>query len=178
MNVVSVSRDDTHRFSKVVQPQIELLAGLGVAGDAHAGVTVKHRSRVKRDPNQPNLRQVHLIESELLDELAGQGFTVQPADLGENILTQGLDLASLPRATRLHLGSEAVVEVTGLRNPCAQIDNFQSGLLKAVLGKDEQGQTLRKAGIMGLVICGGVVQSGDKIRVELPPTPHVALDIV
>lgn len=178
MNVVSVSRDDTHRFSKVVQPQIELLAGLGVAGDAHAGETVKHRSRVAKNPGLPNLRQVHLIHAELLEALTEQGFTVRPADLGENVLTRGLDLLALPRGTRLHLGPEAIVEVTGLRNPCAQIENFQTGLLAAVLDKDIEGRPIRKAGIMGVVICGGVVQSGDKIRVELPPEPHVALDWV
>lgn len=178
MQVVSVSRDDQHRFSKQVTPVIRLLAGLGVEGDAHAGTTVKHRSRVRRDPGQPNLRQVHLIQAELLDELVGKGFTVQPADLGENILTRGLDLLGLPRGTKLSIGADAMVEITGVRNPCAQIDNFQPGLLKAVLDEDEQGNLIRKAGIMGVVLSGGEVKAGDAIHVELPPEPHFPLERV
>lgn len=175
MKVQSVSRNEQHRFSKRVVPSIRLLAGLGVEGDAHAGLTVQHRSRVRQDPTQPNLRQVHLIPAELLEELKAGGFGVQPADLGENILTQGLDLLALPRGTRLHLGREAVNEVTGLRNPCAQIEQFQSGLLKAVLGSDEQGHLVLRAGIMGIVHRGGEVRPGDGIRVQLPPQPHEPL---
>ena len=178
MKVVSVSRDAEHRFSKQVTPVIRLLAGLGVEGDAHAGEKVKHRSRVRKDPTQPNLRQVHLIHAELLDELTGKGFTVLPADLGENILTRGLDLLGLPTGTKLLLGPEAVVEITGLRNPCSQIDDFQPGLLKAVLDRDKQGNLIRKAGIMGVVLNGGEVKPGDSIRVELPSEPHVPLQQV
>ncbi|GAA5501706.1 hypothetical protein Dxin01_01445 [Deinococcus xinjiangensis] len=178
MKVQSVSADSQHHFSKVVQPSITLLAGLGVAGDAHAGVTVQHRSRVRQDPTQPNLRQVHLLAAELLEELRGRGFAVQPADLGENILTSGVKLLDLPRGTRLHLGSAAVIEVTGLRNPCAQIEHFQTGLLAAVLDKASDGQLIRKAGIMGVVLEGGEVHAGDRIRVELPPEPHQKLERV
>lgn len=176
--VVAVAQDDAHRFSKVARPGIRLLAGLGVQGDAHAGVTVKHRSRVRQDPSQPNLRQVHLIHAELFDEVATGGFAVQPGDLGENITTRGLDLLALPRGTRLHIGAEAVVEVTGLRNPCSQIDHFQPGLLKAVLDRTDDGQLIRKAGIMGIVLTGGAVMEGDEIEVELPPEPHVRLESV
>lgn len=176
--VYSVSASPQHGFSKTRQPQIRLLAGLGVEGDSHAGVTVQHLSRVRHNPDQPNLRQVHLIHAELLDELAGQGFTVRPGDLGENVLTRGLELLVLPRGTCLHIGADAVVEVTGLRNPCGQIDNFQPGLLKAVLDEDEDGKLIRKAGIMGVVLVGGTVSSGDEIRVELPPPPHRPLERV
>lgn len=173
--VIAVAADGTHRFSKEPQPVIRLLAGLGVEGDAHAGVTVKHRSRVRADPTQPNLRQLHLIHAELFDEVARQGFTVHPADLGENVTTRGLDVLVLPRGTRLHLGPEAVVEVTGLRNPCAQIDAFMPGLLREVVGTDDRGEPVFRAGIMAVVLTGGEVQPGDDIRVELPPQPHEAL---
>lgn len=176
--VQSVSASAQHRFSKARQSQIRLLAGLGVQGDSHAGAKVQHLSRVRQNPDQPNLRQVHLIHAELLDELADQGFTVQPGNLGENVLTRGLDVLSLPRGTRLHIGSEAVIEVTGLRNPCSQIENFQPGLLKAVLDEDKDGELIRKAGIMGVVLTGGAVSPEDEIRVELPPLPHVALERV
>ncbi|WP_135230213.1 MOSC domain-containing protein [Deinococcus fonticola] len=178
MQVVSVSQDGQHRFSKQLTPSIQLLAGLGVQGDAHAGTKVKHRSRVRQNPDQPNLRQVHLIHAELLDELAGKGFTVQPGDLGENLLTRGLDLLGLPTGTRLRLGPAALVEITGLRNPCAQIEHFQPGLLKAVLDEDEHGHLIRKAGIMGIVLSGGEVKAGDAIHVELPPPPHRRLEQV
>ena len=136
--VISVASDSGHNFSKITKPAITLIAGLGVKGDAHSGVTVKHRSRVARDPTQPNLRQVHLIHSELFDEVAGQGLEVYPGQMGENITTRGLDLLAMPQGTRLHLGADAVIEITGLRNPCSQIEKFQSGLLKACLDKDEQ----------------------------------------
>jgi MOSC domain-containing protein YiiM len=136
------------------------------------GVTVKHRSRVARDPTQPNLRQVHLIHAELLDELHAGGFTVKPGDMGENITTRGVDLLELPTGTRLHLGADAVVEVTGLRNPCAQLDRLQPGLMAAVLDRDAQGQVIRKAGIMGVVLSGGDLRPADRIRVELPPEPR------
>ncbi|HEU4327704.1 MAG TPA: MOSC domain-containing protein [Roseiflexaceae bacterium] len=173
--VMAVSSSPTHLFSKSNQGQIELLEGLGVAGDAHMGATVKHRSRVARDPSQPNLRQVHLIHAELHDELLAAGFTVAAGQMGENITTRGVDLLGLPVGTRLHLGTTAVVELTGLRNPCAQIDGFQPGLLAAVLDRDAQGQLVRKAGVMGVVLAGGAVLPGDTIRVELPPPPHSPL---
>ena len=176
--VTAVSRSATHTFSKAGQPGIRLIAGLGVDGDAHSGVTVKHRSRVARDPSQPNLRQVHLIHAELHDELRTGGFTVAAGDMGENITTRGLDLLGLATGTLLRLGAAAVVEVTGLRNPCTQLDAFQPGLLAAVLGRDETGAVVRKAGIMGIVRAGGDVRPGDPIVVELPPEPHQRLDRV
>ena len=170
-SVVSVSRDVGHHFSKQLVGSIRLLAGLGVEGDAHCGVTVKHRSRVAVDPSQPNLRQVHLVAAELLDELAHAGFEVAPAQLGENVLARGLVLLDLPVATLLHLGPEAVVEITGLRNPCAQIEAFRPGLLAQVLGRDASGAVVRKAGIMGIVRAGGELRPGDAIGVELPAEP-------
>jgi hypothetical protein len=150
--VLAVARSPAHGFSKPVEPRIRLLAGLGVEGDAHLGVTVKHRSRVRRDPTQPNLRQLHLIHSELLEELAAFGFRVAPGQLGENVLTRGLDLLALPRGTRLRLGAQALVEVTGLRNPCHQLDDFQPGLMAATLGRDAEGRLVRKAGVMAVVL--------------------------
>jgi len=170
--VTAVSRSGTHTFGKTHADAIRLLAGLGVEGDAHLGVTVKHRSRVARDPTQPNLRQVHLIHAELHDELGAAGFAVSPGEMGENVTTRGVDLLALPTGTRLHLGDAAVVEVTGLRNPCAQLDRFQPGLMAAVLDRDEHGGLVRKAGIMGVVVAGGEVRPGDPLRVELPPEPH------
>lgn len=176
--VTAVSRNATHDFSKPAQDQIRLLTGLGVEGDAHLGVTVKHRSRVAQDPTQPNLRQVHLIHAELHDELNASGFTVSPGQLGENVTTRGLDLLALPVGTLLRLGEGAVVQVTGLRNPCAQINNFQPGMLAAVLDRDADGNVVRKAGIMGVVLVGGDVRPGDAITVELPPPPHHPLERV
>jgi MOSC domain-containing protein YiiM len=173
--VTAVSRNEKYSFTKPNRKSVTLLAGLGVDGDVHAGATVKHRSRVAKDPTQPNLRQVHLIHEELFGELRAAGFEVAPGDLGENITTSGVDLLALPVGTLLHLGDEAVVEVAGLRNPCLQIDNFQGGLLKQVVGRDEAGRTVRKAGIMGIVAVGGVVRPGDPIEVELPVGPHRAL---
>ncbi|MEU8272784.1 MOSC domain-containing protein [Microbispora bryophytorum] len=173
--VTAVSRSAAHTFSKTSLESIRLLAGLGVEGDAHAGVTVKHRSRVARDPSQPNLRQVHLVHAELHDELREAGFAVREGDMGENVTTRGVDLLALPAGTRLHLGETAVVEVTGLRNPCVQLDGFQDGLMKAVLDRDEEGNLVRKAGVMGVVVAGGEVRPGDAIRVEPPTTPHQAL---
>lgn len=176
--ITAVSRTSTHTFSKQSRDGIRLLTGLGVEGDAHMGDTVKHRSRVKADPTQPNLRQVHLIHAELHDELRQKGFTVTAGDMGENITTRGVDLLSLPVGSRLHLGATAVVALTGLRNPCAQLDHFQQGLLKAVLDRDAQGNLIRKAGVMGIVLAGGEVRPGDAIRVELPPEPHHPLERV
>jgi len=173
--VLAVSLSPGHSFSKPNTAGIRLVAGLGVEGDAHAGETVKHRSRVARDPNQPNLRQVHLIHAELFDELRDSGFAVAPGDMGENITTTGLDLLALPTGARLRLGPEAVIEVTGLRNPCAQLDGFQQGLMAAVLDRDAEGNLVRKAGIMAIVLNGGEIRPGDAITVELPPPPHHAL---
>ncbi|MAE97464.1 MAG: MOSC domain-containing protein [Deltaproteobacteria bacterium] len=170
--VTAVSRSEEHRFSKPSQDGIRLVAGLGVAGDAHYGETVQHLSRVARDASKPNLRQVHLLHAELHDELRAGGFEVAPGQLGENITTRGIDLLGLPRGTRLHLGANAVVGVTGLRNPCRQIDAFRPGLRAATLGRDEQGRLVRKAGIMGIVLIGGEVRAGDEIRCEPPPPPH------
>ncbi|WP_294091977.1 MOSC domain-containing protein [Sphingomonas sp.] len=175
--VVAVARDGTHRFSKRIASSIEIVAGQGVAGDAHAGVTVKHRSRVRADPTQPNLRQVHLIHTELFEELAAKGFTVRPGDLGENIATSGIDLLGLPRGTVLHIGG-AALELTGLRNPCAQIEAFQPGLLGAVLDHGPNGELIRKAGVMTVVLAGGTVRPGDAIGIELPPLPHAPLERV
>jgi len=176
--IIAVAKDGTHRFSKQAAPEITIIAGLGVEGDAHQGITVKHRSRVAVDPTVPNLRQVHLIHAELLDALADKGFDVKPADLGENVTTQGIDLLSLPRGAVLSLGDTVVLEVTGLRNPCAQIENFQTGLLAAVIDKSPNGKPILKAGIMSVVRAGGVVRPGDTIRIELPPLPHIALERV
>src|SRR3979490_3071627 len=170
--VVAVCLNGEHRFSKTVTPSITLLTGLGVEGDAHAGVTVKHRSRVAKDPTQPNLRQVHLMHEELFDEVRAKGFTVTPGELGENITTSGIDLLALPTGTRLHLGESAVVEITGLRNPCIQIEKFQKGLMAATLEDDADGNLIRTAGIMSMVILEGAVRPGDAIRVEMPAEPH------
>lgn len=176
--VTVVSSNETYTFTKPNRQSVTLLAGLGVDGDVHAGVTVKHRSRIAQDPTQPNLRQVHLMHEELFDELRTAGFEVAPGDLGENITTRGIDLLGLPVGTLLHLGDEAVVEVTGLRNPCLQIDNFRSGLLKQVVGRDEEGNVVRKAGVMSVVAVGGVVRPGDRVEVELPAEPHRPLERV
>jgi MOSC domain-containing protein YiiM len=176
--VTAVSRNAAHSFGKQNQNSIRLLPGLGVEGDAHMGETVKHRSRVAAAPTQPNLRQVHLIHAELHDELRAAGFRVAAGEMGENVTTRGVALLDLPTGARLHLGDTAVLEVTGLRNPCAQLDQFQTGLMAAVLGRDEQGNVVRKAGIMSIVLTGGEVRPGDSIRVELPPQPHRPLEKV
>ena len=173
--VIAVARDKRHAFSKPLCLSIRLTAGLGVEGDAHSGATVKHRSRAARDASLPNLRQVHLIHAELFDELRDAGFTVAPGELGENVTTRGIDLLALPTGTRLHLGAIAVVEVTGLRNPCVQIDTFQKGLMKATLGRDENGGLVRKTGVMSIVLAGGDVAAGDAIAVELPAGAHSPL---
>lgn len=176
--VIAVSCSATHTFTKPNQGSIQLLTGLGVEGDAHMGKTVKHRSRVAVNPTQPNLRQVHLIHAELHDELRAAGFVVLAGQMGENVTTRGVDLLSLPTGTRLYLGDTAVVELTGLRNPCVQLDRFQSGLMAAVLGRDEYGKLIRKAGVMGIVVMGGEVCPGNPIRIKLPPEPHQPLDRV
>jgi len=166
--VVSVSLHARHQLSKWPVPVIQLVKGVGVQDDAHAGITVQHRSRVKADPSQPNLRQVHLIHAELLDALRAQGFRADPGMLGENVTTRGLDLLSLPRGTRLRLGRQAVVELTGLRNPCGQLDAFQPGLMAAVLDRDANGQRIRKCGVMAIVVKGGAVSEDDVISVTMP----------
>jgi MOSC domain-containing protein YiiM len=176
--VLSVSSSPTHSFSKPPVATIRVLAGLGVEGDAHCGETVKHRSRVAVDPTQPNLRQVHLVHAELLDELRAGGFRVEPGSIGENVTTQGIDLLALPRGTRLYIGADAILEVTGLRNPCIQLDHFQKGLTAAVLGRATDGSLIRKAGIMAVVETGGEIRPGDPIRTELPPEPHQRLERV
>ncbi|MER6418463.1 MOSC domain-containing protein [Streptomyces sp. NPDC001137] len=176
--VTAVSSNGDYSFTKPNRDSVRLLAGLGVEGDVHAGVTVKHRSRVAQDPTQPNLRQVHLIHEELFAEVGEEGFKVAPGELGENITTRGIDLLALPVGTLLRIGASAVLEVTGLRNPCLQIDHFQDGLLKQVVGRDEAGNIVRKAGIMSIVREGGVVFPGDTIEKELPSGPHRPLERV
>ena len=173
--VLAVHRSPTHTMAKSTQPSIRLLAGLGVEDDAHAGVTVKHRSRVARDPSQPNLRQVHLIQAELHDELTGRGMSVEFGRMGENITTRGIDLLALPTGARLRLGPAALIEVTGLRNPCVQLEGIHSGLMQAVLDRDVDGALVRRAGIMGIVLAGGEVSPGDPIEVTLPNLPHEPL---
>ncbi|HEY3111274.1 MAG TPA: MOSC domain-containing protein [Chloroflexota bacterium] len=177
-SVTSVSRSGGHTLSKPGQGSIRLLAGLGVEGDAHMGEKVKHRSRVARDPGQPNLRQVHLIHAELHDELRAAGFAVAAGQMGENVTTRGVDLLGLPTGARLRLGDDAVVEVTGLRNPCAQLDRIQDGLMAATLDRDADGNLIRKAGIMAVVVTGGEVSPGDPIEVELPAGPQRPLQPV
>ncbi|HEX6247535.1 MAG TPA: MOSC domain-containing protein [Nocardioidaceae bacterium] len=176
--VVGVAVDHDHRFSKVPCESIKLVEGLGVDGDAHAGEKVQHRSHVRRDPDRPNLRQVHLLPQEFLDLAREHGYDVSGGDLGENVLTSGVDLVSLPRDTVLRIGPEAVVRVTGLRNPCWQIDAFRKGLLALAVTRGQDGELLRRTGIMGVVVAGGGVSVGDPITVELPPEPHHRLERV
>jgi MOSC domain-containing protein YiiM len=173
--VVAVSRDSVHRFSKSVVDEIVLVAGWGIEGDAHAGVTVQHLSRMARDPSQPNLRQVHLIHAELFDEVATAGYSVEPGQMGENVTTRGIDLLRLPTNTLLRFGETAVVRVTGLRNPCAQINGFEPGLLREVLGKADDGTVERKGGVMAVVLTGGTIRAGDLVHVELPAGDPVPL---
>ncbi|WP_298251368.1 MOSC domain-containing protein [uncultured Arthrobacter sp.] len=175
---VSVSKSTDHHFSKEPAASVLLVEGMGVEGDAHAGATVQHLSRVRADPSQPNLRQVHLIQAELFDDLAQEGFRVGPGDLGENITTWGIDLLALPVGALLRIGPHAVVEVTGLRNPCRQIDRFRTGLLKAVVSRNEAGDVERRAGIMGIVVRGGEIKPDNVVGVDLPPGPHRALERV
>ena len=174
--VLSVHRSADHSFSKSAHASIRLVAGLGVESDAHLGARVQHRSRVAQDPSQPNLRQVHLLPSELFDELASDGFIVGPGELGENITTRDLELRLLPAGSMLRIGDEALVALTGLRNPCKQIETYRDGLLKAVLDRDASGAVIRKAGVMGVVVLGGEVKPGDSIEVAFPPAPHRPLE--
>ncbi len=176
--VKAVCRSGEYSFSKPTCSSIKLVKGIGVEGDIHSGKTVKHRSRIRKDPTVPNLRQVHLMHAELHDELRTKGFDVNAGDLGENITTEHIDILELPRDTILHIGEQAKIQVTGLRNPCAQIDNFQKGLLKAVIDKGPNGELIRKSGIMSVVLEGGVIKPGDNIRIEYPPEPHKALEKV
>jgi MOSC domain-containing protein YiiM len=175
--VLAVASSPVHGFSKQRRESITLLAGLGVEGDAHLGETVKHRSRVRANPNQPNLRQVHLMHQEMLEEMRAQGFPLEPGDIGENITTEGLDLLALPEDTVLRIG-QAAIRITGLRNPCTQLDGFQPGLMRALLGRDAQGGLVRKSGIMGVVLEGGTVRPGDAVVVELPEGEHRPLQKV
>ena len=176
--VTAVSVSGAHTMQKPNVDGVRLLAGLGVEGDAHLGVTVKHRSRVARDPSQPNLRQVHLVHAELHDELRAAGFSVTAGMMGENVTTRGVDLLGLPTGTKLRLGESALVEITGLRNPCGQLNGVQEGLLSATIDKDADGNVIRKAGIMGIVLADGYVRPGDSIQVVLPPEPHQPLEPV
>jgi MOSC domain-containing protein YiiM len=176
--VTAVSRSPTHNLVKRNEDSVRLLAGRGVEGDAHLGEQVQHVSRAKRDPTRPNLRQVHLIHAELHDELRAAGFAVSAGQMGENVTTRGVDLLGLPVGTRLRLGETAVVEVTGLRNPCVQLERIQPGLMEATLARDEHGDLVRKAGVMSVVLAGGEVRPGDPVAVELPPEPHRPLEPV
>jgi MOSC domain-containing protein YiiM len=178
-HIVAVARDRDHRFAKPLCRSIQLIAGFGVEGDAHAGATVQHRSRLGKRAEEPNLRQVHLIHAELLDELEAKGFAVAPGELGENVTTRGIDLLGLSRGTRLQLGADAVVEVTGLRNPCVQIDsNIGAGAMAATLDRAPDGSLVRKAGVMAIVVTGGAVHAGDAIGILTQPHDHQALEPV
>lgn len=174
--MVAVSLAPRHGFAKQVQPSIRLLEGEGVEGDAHRGTTVQHLYQARRDPTRPNLCQVHLFAAEKLQELAEAGFTLGPGEMGENVLTHGVDLLRLPRHTRVRLGAEAVVEITGLRTPCSQIDGYRAGLQRLLWGpRDTKGKRERRAGVMAVVVAGGEVVPGDRMVVDLPPEPHWAL---
>ena len=176
--VIAVHRSPIHKFSKDRVESIHLIKGEGVEGDAHCGKLMKHRSRTKQVPIPPNLRQVHLMHNELFAELEGKGFKVLPGQIGENITTEGIDLLSLPKGTKLSIGNNAVIEITGLRNPCNQLNDFQEGLLAAVLDKDDEGRLIRKSGIMGIVLEAGRIKEGDDIYVDLPDGPHIPLERV
>ena len=173
--IIGLASDASHRFSKQPQHSLTLLAGLGVEGDAHAGRTVQHLSRIAKDPAAPNLRQVHLIHAELFDELAAQGFAIAPGQMGENITTRGIDLLGLSAGTRLRLGETALIEITGLRNPCHQLNGLAPGLMAATLGRDADGELIRKAGVMAVVITGGEIVVGDAITLESVPLVHEPL---
>jgi hypothetical protein len=177
-SVLAVARDAGHNFSKPVCDSINVVTGLGVEGDAHYGKLIQHLYRIKKEPNDPNLRQIHLIHRELHEELLAKGFDIAPGDMGENVTTQGIDLLGLPRGTVLKFGEEAAVEITGLRNPCYQLNHFREGLMKACLDKAEDGSVIFKSGIMGIILKDGTIKPGDQIRVELPDGPHTPLDLV
>lgn len=173
--VTAVSKSAGHTFSKPNCPVIELRTGIGVTGDAHAGATVQHVSRLAKHDHEPNLRQIHLIHAELHDELNAAGFSITPGQMGENITTRGIELLNLPRGARLHFSGGPIVEVTGLRSPCSQLDDFQKGLTAAVLDRDADGNLIRKSGVMGIVVTGGEIKPGDSIELVLPDTPHQPL---
>ena len=177
-HVVAVAADGGHHFSKPLRDDIHVIAGMGVEGDAHFGAAVQHRSRVAADPSQPNLRQVHLLHAELHEELQAKGFAVSPGVMGENITTIGLELLDLPTGSLLRIGRDALLCITGLRNPCKQLDDYQSGLLAAVLDRDDEGRLLRKAGVMAVVVESGVIRPNDPIRITRPPEPHHPLQRV
>lgn len=172
---IAVARNATHHISKPQCGEITLVAGLGVEGDAHFGKTVQHRSRIAKTPNAPNLRQVHLLHAELFDNLSVKGFDISPGQVGENVTTQGVDLLNLPRGTKLAIGAKAVIEITGLRNPCNQLNGIARGLMEAVLDRDEEGELMRLCGVMGVVKSGGTVRAGDVITLDLPNMPHERL---
>ncbi len=176
--IIALSRDSSHRFSKQPNNSLCLIAGLGVEGDAHSGATVQHLSRIAKDPTVPNLRQVHLIHAELLDELAGKGFTITPGAMGENITTRGIDLLGLAQGTRLRLGPLAVIEIAGLRNPCHQLNRLAPGLMDAVLARAEDGSLIRKCGVMAVVVMDGEVRAGDMVAIVVAPERFVALGVV
>lgn len=176
--VLAVNRSAKHTLQKPSEPEVMLLAGLGIEGDAHMGVTVKHRSRVARDPTKPNLRQVHFIHAELHEEIAAKGFKVLPGQMGENITTSGIEVLKLPKGTLMQLGDAAVVEITGLRSPCKQLNSIQAGLMEAVLDRDDEGNLIRKSGVFGIVIEGGIVRQGDRIVCTLPSGEQLPLEPV
>ncbi|WP_296678097.1 MOSC domain-containing protein [Novosphingobium sp.] len=176
--ILALASDPAHRFSKIEQCELTLIAGRGAKGDAHAGQTVQHLSRIAKDPFQPNLRQIHLIHAELFEELAAQGFAVAPAQLGENVTTRGVDLLGLSRGTRLQLGQEAVIEITGLRNPCRQIDGLAKGLMAATLSLADNGSLIRRCGVMAIVVAGGTISVGDPIELHSMPKIHQPLEPV
>lgn len=224
MSVLAVSSSSEHTFSKSNQAVITLIVGHGVQGDCHAGKTVQHRSRLKIQPPPPNLRQVHLIQSEIFEEVRqnelrddvsrrhdptkvasflssffshdsnpGAGSSepsssgssshpsLLPGQLGENVTTQGIDLLGLSEGTVLRFvddgddteekkqdvaTSVAGIRITGLRNPCPQIEKFRDGLQDRFIVRDEQRKIVgRKAGVMGVVENGGEVKPGMKILV-------------
>lgn len=177
-HVCAVAADSLHHFSKRLREEIHVIAGMGVEGDAHFGAAVQHRSRVAADPSQPNLRQVHLLHAELHEELQAKGFDVSPGVMGENITSTGVGLLDLPTGSLLRIGHDALLCITGLRNPCKQLDDYQPGLLAAVLGRDDEGRVQRKAGVMAVVVESGVIRPNDPIRVTLPPKPHHRLERV
>ena len=176
--VAAVSRSEKHSFSKETLGAINLIENFGVEGDSHAGETVQHIFLAKKDPSRKNIRQVHLIQAELFSELKDKGFSVSPGQLGENITTKGIDLLGLPVGCKLHIGEQAIIKLTALRNPCAQVENFQKGMLKEVISKDNQGSIIRKAGVMAVVLTGGIVKPGDVINLELPEAPHEKLEYI
>ena len=179
--VAAVHRSDEHTFSKATCESIELVAGLGVNGDAHQGAKVKHRSRVAANPDQPNLRQIHLVMSELLDEVNSAGHNVVAGQLGESITTTGIDLISLPVGSMLRIGDTALVALTGLRNPCPQIKSVGDGLMKMMFIDDQdnpEGPKIGRTGVMGVVIAGGIVAADDGIKIRFPAGPLTRMEKV